>query len=297
MAARALFAGPGALRALRHRHRSGAVELVLTHGCYARFDDDWLLLAGPETPFGPLSLALVGLDLRALRPGLPARVESGRLFAGENTVSLERMCERRPSAGTRTGGAGERPGGATAALGTRGGRSCAAAAVLRVIGPPPAGLAPGLVALRKGRIYEGVRRLAGLGGGLTPTGDDALAGYAAWRHSTGARARMSAPAEGRSSPLGLAYLRCAERGELPDAGATLLAALRTGDPHAATAAVRALRGWGASSGAALAWGLVTGAAAQPERASLTRPPENLSPQMRISGDRSLRGRVMDAGAG
>jgi hypothetical protein len=66
---------------------------------------------------------------------------------------------------------------------------------------------------------------------------------------------LSAAAATRSSALGLAYLRCAERGELPEAGATLLSAIRRGSvADARTSAIR-LRSWGETSGAALGWGI------------------------------------------
>jgi Protein of unknown function (DUF2877) len=138
--------------------------------------------------------------------------------------------------------------------------AAAAAAALEVAGPPPRAVEPGLLALQRGRIRDGVWRLAGRGDGLTPAGDDALAGYAAWRQSMGAPAAVSALAANRSSPLGLAYLRCAERGELPDSGAGVLAALHAGDRDAARTAALALRDWGASSGTALLWGICAAAA-------------------------------------
>jgi hypothetical protein len=245
--ARALFAGPGALRALRPG-RTGVVELVLSRGAYVRAGDDWLLLADPDAPFGPLSVAVAGLRRSTLRPGQPALVEPGRLRLGRQTVGLERLRERRtvrrPS---RAAAAAE---GAAAAE--------AAAAALAVTGGPPVGLVPGLRALRHGQTREGVRRLAGLGEGLTPAGDDALAGYAARRHATGAPVQLSALAASRSSPLGQAYLRCAERGELPEAGAAVLAAVLAGDRRAAATAAVALGDWGASSGAALLWGIEAG---------------------------------------
>jgi Protein of unknown function (DUF2877) len=244
MAPRALFAGPGALRGLRAGRR-GVVELVLARAAYVRLRDDWLLLAEPHVPFGPLSLAVPGLGRLALRPGQAARVDPGRLGLGDQAVSLERVRERRPAVSTLPSEAGDTAG--------------AVAAALAVTGPPPALLAPGLVALGRGRISEGVGRLAGRGEGLTPAGDDALAGYAAWRQWIGAHVSVSALAGSRSSPLGWAYLRCAERGELPDAGASLLAALLSGDRHAATTTAVALRDWGASSGAALLWGIAAGA--------------------------------------
>jgi Protein of unknown function (DUF2877) len=244
MNARALFAGTGALRALR-AGRPGMVELVLSRGAYLRAGEDWLLLADPDAPFGPLSVGVAGLSRSALRPGQPALVEPGRLRLGGQTVCFDRLRERRPVPGLP-------PRRAAAAVE-------AAAAALAVTGGPPAALVPGLGALRHGRMREAVRRLAGRGEGLTPAGDDALAGYAAWRHAAGAQAAVSALAAGRSSPLGLAYLRCAERGELPDAGAAVLAAVRAGDPGAAAAAANALPAWGASSGAALLWGIDAGA--------------------------------------
>jgi hypothetical protein len=241
MRARAAFAGPGALRGLR-RGRRGVVALVLERGAYVRLGSQWLFTAQPEVPFGPLSLAVVELQWDELRPGQAVHVEPGLLLLGDQAVSLERLRERRPPVTTRAA----HGSGATVA---------AAAAAVEVAGPSPRSLAAGLHALRRGRIRNGVRRLAGRGEGLTPAGDDVLAGYAAWRHSIGAAASVTALAAGRSSPLGRAYLRCAERGELPDAGAALLAALHGGDPRAAASAALALRGWGASSGSALVWGM------------------------------------------
>lgn len=247
MTARALFAGPGVRRALRPG-RTGVIELVLSGGTYVRAGADWLLVTAPQAPFGPLSVAVVGLGWDALRPGQRTLVEAGRLLLGGQSVSLERMRERGCAAAApraRAGAAGD-----------------AAAAVLAVAGRAPEELGPGLRALRHRRVREGVRQLAGRGDGLTPAGDDVLAGYAAWRHAAGTPVPVSALAAGRSSALGHAYLRCAERGELPDAGAAALAALQAGDREAAATAAHALRGWGASSGIALLWGLGAGATAR-----------------------------------
>ena len=83
-----------------------------------------------------------------------------------------------------------------------------------------------------------------------------LAGYAAWHHAAGSAVRL--PAE-RCSPLGLAYLRCAERGELPDPGERLVRAIRAGDADGAGRSARALAGWGASSGTAILWGVAAAA--------------------------------------
>jgi hypothetical protein len=233
------------MRLLR-RSGCGVVELVLRGGAYLRFGDEWLLVTAPGPPFGPLTLAVAGLELAKLRPGQSARLHPVRLAIGHQVVSLERARERRcapgPTAGPVSGSLGGAPGWGS------------------LTGTPPAELAPGLRALERGQVAEGVRLLAGRGDGLTPAGDDVLAGYAAWRHAAGRPVVFSASAAGRSSPLGLAYLRCAERGELPDPGVALLTALAARCSRRAADALVRLRDWGASSGAALAWGISAGAA-------------------------------------
>lgn len=245
---RALFAGPGAVRALVDG-RWGAVELVVGGGAYVRLGSEWLLVAEPDAPFGPLSVAVSGLDRLGLYPGAPARVGRGRLVLGGRAVSLERMRERD----------GAVVGAAPPASAFRAVRH-AAAVVQDGLPTPPADLQPGLAALRAARMGDAVRLLAGLGNGLTPAGDDVLSGYAAMRVAFGAAVALSPAATERSSALGLAYLRCAERGELPDAAARVLNAIHRGSMAATRAALPALREWGASSGFALGWGM-TGALA------------------------------------
>jgi hypothetical protein len=252
-AVRALFAGPGAVRALDHG-REGAVEFVLARCAYARLGSGWLLLAEPTLPFGPLSIAVPGIERLDLRPGLPVGVADGRLSVGDDLVRRERMRVRRtPEVGFV---APARMPAVTAA-----GRTALAG-----LPEPSRRLGDGIAALVAGRIEEAVDLVAGLGEGLTPAGDDVLAGYAAARLAlrglpSADRARrdrqpaLSTLAARRSSPLGLAYLRSAERGELPDAAARVLAAMCRGSLGAVRAALPSLSTWGASSGAALGWGM------------------------------------------
>ena len=209
--ARAMFAGPGARRALVDGAR-GEVEIVLQGGGgYVRLGSSgWVLLTEPGAPFGPLSVTVDALNRLELPPGAPAEVTRGWLFVGDSALSLERM-RVRPCA---VAGAG----------------SSAACASLP---PPPVQLQAGIAALAGARLTDAVQLLAGLGEGLTPAGDDVLAGYAAARFALGTPVAISPVAAGRVSPLGLAYLRCAERGELPGE----------------------LRSWGSTSGIALAWGM------------------------------------------
>jgi hypothetical protein len=279
----ALAPGPGAARALAGATADGAVELVLAHGAYLRFGADWILACEPQLPFGPLSLTITGLDWSRVRPGDGVRrVGAGRLRIGGQEIDLERVRSRRaatappPAAGAPT----------------------ALSAALAAAPPPPSALAPGLTALERGDPAEGLTRLAGLGDGLTPAGDDVLAGFAAWRHADGRPATLSTAATAaRCSRLGLAYLRCAERGELPDPAARARDAIRRGQPAAAARAARALASWGASSGHALLWGLGTGARAsagsgrRPRRAAAVRPQTSSSVSPSAARKRSFSSRV------
>ena len=92
-------------------------------------------------------------------------------------------------------------------------------------------------------------RLAGKGSGLTPAGDDLLAGYAAGLvlfHGLRERAlAVALPAAARTTALSATLLRHAARGELPEPAHALL---ERGDPAP-------LRSFGHSSGRALLVGL------------------------------------------
>src|SRR5437588_64061 len=99
------------------------------------------------------------------------------------------------------------------------------------------------------RFQPDPERLAGRGGGLTPAGDDLLAGYAAGlvlfhgdRRAAHAIALAAAP---RTTALSATLLRHAARGELPEPAHALL---EHGDPNP-------LRTFGHSSGRALLVGL------------------------------------------
>ncbi len=234
--ARALQIGAGAARALASP-AVGTVEIPLGAGGYLRVGPHWILLAGPRAPLGPLSVLVAGLA--PLRGGAPVRVRDDLLDIGELRIGL----------------AGARLAALRAAPARQPGWRRALAAALANVPVPPDELQPGLAALRRD-ARAGAAALAGLGEGLTPAGDDVLAGFAAWRHAEGAPVRLDSA---RCSPLGAAYLHCAERGELPEPAWRVLHAVRRGDAAAAARRAAALKRWGASSGAAILWGM--GAAA------------------------------------
>ena len=237
------MAGPAAARVLADAER-GRVELVLgTGAAYLRFGrDGWLLVSGPRAPLGPLSLLVDRIDeLAGSVPGAAARVDGAALIVGDARVALS---------GLRVAPPVDCPPLAYAAS-----VDAALRAALASVPPPPAALAPGIAALEAGDPHAAVALLAGRGDGLTPAGDDVLAGYAGWQYSVGSPSALTHVATGRAAPIGLAYLRCAERGELPQPAAALLAAIRSGDAPTARRRARALGGWGSTSGAALLWGM------------------------------------------
>jgi hypothetical protein len=251
MTARALFAGPGAVRALVDG-REGAVEPVFAGGAYVRLGSDYVFLSEPSMPFGPLSIAVARIGRLGLRPGVEVRVTRDSLMVGGFAIRYERVRERPPP---RIGSA---PAARAPAIGL------AAEAALATLPDAPPRLRSGIAALGAGWVEDAVGLLAGFGEGLTPAGDDVLAGYAAARVVfAGLPPPVSALAAGRSSDLGLAYLRCAERGELPDPAARLLGAICRGSPGLARDAVAGLTSWGSSSGIALGWG-ATAAVCRPD---------------------------------
>jgi hypothetical protein len=257
--ARAVLAGPGARRALA-AGGEGRLKVALGTGGYVRLGEaGWLLVSTPRAPVGPLSLLVAGLGAEPALPGWPARRRGSRLEVGPYAIDLNGLPPAR----------GPEPLGAAAVD-----AAPALAAALDAGPEPPDVLRPGIEALAAGDLAGAVARLAGRGEGLTPAGDDVLAGYAAWAWAAGRPLALTPLAVGRSSPLGLAYLDCAERGELADAAAGVLAAVRTGRRAVAARRARALGGWGGSSGWALLWG-VAAAVRSVRRAaapSAARPP-------------------------
>jgi len=150
----------------------------------------------------------------------------------------------------------------------------------RVAGPPDPGLGRALAGRDPGAVLGAALTVVGRGDGLTPAGDDlvagALAGYGLIGTALGdpETARLVGAVAGpldraareRTTSLSAALLRHACRGEVADPAAGMLRALAgRGDPAAACEALCAV---GHSSGPALAAGLLIGAAAAAGREML-----------------------------
>jgi hypothetical protein len=249
--ARAVLAGAAAARTLR-AGGEGTLEIALGEGGYVRLGDDgWVLVTGPRAEVGPLSLLVAGLGTEPAEPGWTARVADGTLTLGPHRIRFDgvRVPLRCPGTLQRR----------------RGHLDDAMHAACACWPAPPGALASGIVALERRNTERAVELLAGLGDGLTPAGDDILVGHAGWERAAGRAGELSRLAAGRASPIGLAYLRCAERGELPEPAAATLAAIRSGDVRAARRRARTLSRWGSSSGPALLWGMAAARRAEAAR--------------------------------
>ncbi len=114
-----------------------------------------------------------------------------------------------------------------------------------------------------GAAATAARRLIGLGPGLTPSGDDALAGIECALHAAGhPMAGFLEPAladvESRTTRVSVALLRHATRGAAAQWIHQLLDGLLGPDPHARSRAIQAAVGHGATSGSDLLAGVLTG---------------------------------------
>ena len=113
-------------------------------------------------------------------------------------------------------------------------------------------------------VADGVRQLLGRGPGLTPVGDDVLAGALVTLRALASPAAdrladaVQAAAPTRTTAVSVAVLHHAARGECTPALATLLEAVRSGG--ALRPAADELLRLGHTSGAGLLWGVLTGLA-------------------------------------
>ena len=126
--------------------------------------------------------------------------------------------------------------------------------------------------VRRGDVAAAFSRLQGRGAGLTPSGDDMLAGVLlvcainpGWR---GALDRLARSA--RTTALSCAYLRWAAAGQSIQPAHTLLDAAAAGDREAMGRAARSLAAVGATSGRALVAGVVLAATELPPTAFAPR---------------------------
>lgn len=219
----------------------------------------------PELGNGPGAILLPRLP--GWRHGDQVTAGAGRIAGPGATVLLQGGSPwtppKPPRAPQRSSRTPPDPGPALARLAERGSRSGLLPAVLTAMGHATAPLTgtaralhdlalPGLDLLAQKQWKAAVSRLAGLGPGLTPSGDDLLGGYLSLLRRTGSRRAAGLAAATRAlpvtatGPLSLHLLRWAAQGVAGEHHLSWLDALLAGDdePHLAQ-----LLAHGATSGA------------------------------------------------
>lgn len=215
------------VRRIAARRGNGRVVAVYRAAAYLRFPAGLLALTNGRAPSGPLHLRVATLP--TVQPGDRVHIDATGVSGGGWTVPL--------SAPTWVG---ELPPGD---------------AVPRP--PQPAGSLGRL--LRTGGVAVLADRIGGRGPGLTPSGDDVLAGVLlVARALRGAAAEPDLVAVAGSvvtTDVAAAFLAWAARGQCIEPAHGWLTALAAGDHVRADRALARLAGVGASSGRALRFGL------------------------------------------
>ena len=263
-----VLAGAGACQALRPGAQ-GTVLASLSRACYLHFPGGLVALVGPGVHPGPLHLVLDGdvprvgngaqvsvadreLVVAGMPPAgiLPAGILPAGILPAGISIDLRGMSAwggalpppplvRDRAALLREVLEGAAHGSSLPAIGTR--------------------AMEGLMRLEAGDIEGAVPLLGGLGPGLTPAGDDALAGAV-----FAVRAAFGPPVEPAlvrlvgdvsSGRISLAFLAWAARGQALAPAHDLVSAAVRGEPQRAATAARALAAVGALSGADFALGL------------------------------------------
>lgn len=236
----------------------GAVAAVFAKAAYLRLPGGLVALttmgapAGPLHARGPMSFAGVAADD-------PVTVEGSTVRAGGVALDFAgaRLWRGRlPASAAMEAGAG-------VALGVLDG---APASALADFGPQ---VDRAVAHLDRDDLHGVVGALAGLGPGLTPAGDDALAGILLVEHLRRGAVPAEVVAAARTNDVARAFLAWAARGQSIEPVHRFLAAAADRDAVGARAAMARLLAFGHSSGADLALGLRLGL-----RATYCKPPLN-----------------------
>ena len=249
---RAILAGLGARHALA-RGGDGVVRASFPRACYLSLGDALIALVHPGVHPGPLYLVL-DEPPPAAGPDTPVEVLPDTLvIEGRNVEVAGARAWTGPLPSPREMRRGI-PVAVEAAARLAEGSALAAH-------PFRHRAARARELLRAGDLLGAARLLAGFGPGLTPAGDDALAGLLLALRAAGGVVRepaLSGVAAIETSTLGSAFVAWAARGQALAPAHDLLGAAASGDVAGAAAACHALAGVGETSGADFGLGLVWG---------------------------------------
>lgn len=269
---------------LQRRPFCARVLAIFEHACdLVTTDGDVVALVTPHAGDGPLNIVVNGggKGFATVEPGMPARMEGGRLQVGGLEVALDRAVVWEPCPDWKSLRACQdaftdrlsllealalqhAPERSLLALTSSRANGSSHPAEINSLDSLSDGLfaaaqeaAEALQAGWEGDstpLQAGAAQLAGLGGGLTPAGDDFLMGVMLWGWLThpapGFLCRLLVEAAfSRTTTLSAALLRAAARGECSAAWHTLLEALSQGTDAEITGAVQDVLAHGATSGA------------------------------------------------
>lgn len=237
--------------------RQGRVVGVFRRAAYVEIDAAILAVTTGEAPAGPMHLRLHRLPEMALGDAV---VSSGRTFElGAVSAARDGLPRWQPPPIAAPAIVTAAPAAPWLLVG---------AARSSLVDDPTVAAVPALLADRD--LLEAVALLAGRGPGLTPAGDDALAGIllvlalAGHDRSDLAQAAEAAP----THAIARAFLTWAARGQAVAPVHHLLAALAAGEGAGAERQRAAVLALGGTSGADLLYGLGLGLGALTSRAAL-----------------------------
>lgn len=214
----------------------GTVAATFARAAYLRLPAGLVALTTTDAPSGPVH-ARGPIPIHRLAAGDRVTVEGRRLLAGAVTVDLT----------AATVWAGALPSRSQLAAGA------SLALDLLDAAPPPALTEP--PAVDADDLRGAIAALAGLGPGLTPAGDDILAGILLLAQDPAA---VDLVARAPTNDIARAFLVWAARGQSIEPVHRFLTSVAAGDRGRAAAALAAVLRFGHSSGADLAFGLRLG---------------------------------------
>jgi hypothetical protein len=276
---RAAVAGRWALSVLGPG-RTGVVLATFERSCYLDVDGQVVALVGEALPPGPFTVVAEGAPpFSALAVGAPVTATADSLQIGDLTVDLAAVACWNATLAPWTGDrdhlrghlevlrqllADSAPSGGLAPLALHPDADSPLAPAVR---PALRTLAAGLRDGVPEAVARAAHRLAGLGPGLTPSGDDILTGcllaLSLWpgRGGVDLRPLIVARAVPRTTRISAAYLTAAGRGEAGRDWHVLRDALAGPDPDAVRRSASQVMALGETSGSDMLGGFVLAAQA------------------------------------
>ena len=255
---RARRLGVGAIAAVR-AGGEGAVVATFPRACYVSLPEGLIVLVAEGVPAGPIHVVMDS-ELDGARRGAPARVVDGDLEIDGMVVGLADAEPWR--------GALPRPAEIAAHADVLRSATRGASGSALLSDPYRARADRARELLAGGALEEAARLLMGVGPGLTPSGDDALAGIVfAIRASAGpgVESLTTQVAEaGATGAISRGFLRWAARGQALEPAHDLLISATNGDAEGAARSAERMAGVGETSGTDFLLGLRWGIEAVPQ---------------------------------